>query len=828
MSKLPNERIASVLFWTTCAILPFLILCCLAIWGNIYPFGSESFLTEDLKYQYIDFFAWFRGVLLGENSVYYSPAQGLGFNTWGLYSYYTASPFNLLLLFFNQDNLTLAVFIISALKLSCISLAMSFYLRRRFELSYTWTLLLALSFTFSSWTVTQLRNPMWLDALILLPIGANCCWQIIREGKLIGLSLVVAANVICCWYMAYISILFFCFFVLFELSVYIFSGNHVNAHFIILRALRFSFAIIMGLALSSWTFIPTVLAMLGNTGADNILDTFLVSWQAIGDSFLPCKWQRDIVPQFYVGLAAEGAALLFLFNRKISLRLRFLGLLFLLFMMSSATIAQIQFIWCGFRIPNGFFSRTAFLTSFTIIWLAACCIKTGFKRKLVDSNERPRPVRTSSKLVLKPLAMIVLISLTVIELIVNGHLSWNQLYFGYSQESHDSYVSEALAQLSELQTYDNSKFYRFDKTYTRAGEAALNEGIAVGFNQLSSYSSSSNPQAITFLNLLGYSSAGEFSTRYSSPIITTDSLLGIKYVSSTEQPAGYLASGLSELSNNATIYQNPTALSLGFLSDYSSTSISLSDYDDPFERQNAIFEFLSNNPTPIFRKLDPKPVENTPFSWKVEIPENCIGYAYIVRDPSVGNSYQLSLNIDKHSYKEGWRFDNTLRSLNQPADTTVNVSVSISSWSEQIEGSGQPVPEGTECLFYALDLRVFYEVMNELSLNQLNLISFSDNHISGTITVPNEGNLVLSIPYDEGWTVKVDGVETAPNSLFDGGMMSVSLSPGTRYIELNYRSPGILAGGAISVASWLILLLYLLRKQFIARKTCQSLNRIHS
>ena len=48
------------------------------------------------------------------------------------------------------------------------------------------------------------------------------------------------------------------------------------------------------------------------------------------------------------------------------------------------------------------------------------------------------------------------------------------------------------------------------------------------YAQLSSYSSTSDSDAIAFLNALGYSSEGEFSTRYSAPILATDSLFGVK------------------------------------------------------------------------------------------------------------------------------------------------------------------------------------------------------------------------------------------------------------------------------------------------------------
>ena len=164
---------------------------------------------------------------------------------------------------------------------------MAYYLRRRFELNYLWSLLLALSFTFSSWTVTQLRNPMWLDALILLPLGATCCWRVIREGKFLGLALVVAADIICCWYMAYISILFFCLFVLFELGAYAFRGNRIDARFVGGRALRFTAGMLLGLALSAWTFVPTILAMLGGDGTADASELLATTWRELVRGVLP-------------------------------------------------------------------------------------------------------------------------------------------------------------------------------------------------------------------------------------------------------------------------------------------------------------------------------------------------------------------------------------------------------------------------------------------------------------------------------------------------------------------------------------------------------------
>ena len=47
----PVNRLGSIVFWFACLALPVLILVVLSMWGGVYPFGTESFLTEDLKYR---------------------------------------------------------------------------------------------------------------------------------------------------------------------------------------------------------------------------------------------------------------------------------------------------------------------------------------------------------------------------------------------------------------------------------------------------------------------------------------------------------------------------------------------------------------------------------------------------------------------------------------------------------------------------------------------------------------------------------------------------------------------------------------------------------
>ncbi len=65
---------------------------------------------------------------------------------------------------------------------------------------------------------------------------------------------------------------------------------------------------------------------------------------------------------------------------------------------------------------------------------------------------------------------------------------------------------------------------------------------------------------------------------------------------------------------------------------------------------------------------------------------------------------------------------------------------------------------------------------------------FNDNYLSGTIAVAKDKMMYLSIPFDIGWHLKVDGKET-DKILINGGMTGVLLSKGPHTVEMIYKLP---------------------------------------
>ena len=102
----------------TLTLLMLLIL----FWHYGYaPFGDNSMASHDAGIQYLDFYSYFKDILSGKNSITYTFTKTLGGNAIGIFSYYLASPFMLLSVFFKKSQLHTFFDVLVMLKLSLAS-----------------------------------------------------------------------------------------------------------------------------------------------------------------------------------------------------------------------------------------------------------------------------------------------------------------------------------------------------------------------------------------------------------------------------------------------------------------------------------------------------------------------------------------------------------------------------------------------------------------------------------------------------------------------------------------------------------------------------------
>ena len=85
--------------------------------------------------------------------------------------------------------------------------------------------------------------------------------------------------------------------------------------------------------------------------------------------------------------------------------------------------------------------------------------------------------------------------------------------------------------------------------------------------------------------------------------------------------------------------------------------------------------------------------------------------------------------------------------------------------------------------------------------------------IEGDINVEADGYFNISTPYDEGFTLYVDGQETA-HEITDTAFIGLPLSAGEHHIRLEYHAPGANAGRIVSAFAWIVFFTFV----FIDRK----------
>ena len=123
---------------------------------------------------------------------------------------------------------------------------------------------------------------------------------------------------------------------------------------------------------------------------------------------------------------------------------------------------------------------------------------------------------------------------------------------------------------------------------------------------------------------------------------------------------------------------------------------------------------------------------------------------------------------------------------------------------------------------YVLNEEVLAQAVEILSQEHLENVAVDSTHISGTLSLEEAGRLILSVPYEEGWTVQIDG-ENAEPERFGDALMAFDLEAGEHTIQMHYVPEGRNIGILVSAGSVLILLgCVLCQRRGDKRKECDE------
>lgn len=824
-------------------LVPVCIMLVLFVMRGIFPFGDRSFLFSDMYHQYMPFFSEFMSKIKAGEGLSYSYHVGIGSNFLALYVYYLASPFHWLAFLFPKQYLMEFMSYLVVIKIGLCGLTACIYLRRRFATKEFAVLFFSCFYALSGFTAAYNWNIMWLDCVILLPLILLGLERLVKEGKCglycITLALSIFTNF-------YISIMI-CIFLVFYFLVLFLTGLHVRR----LKALgNFALFSLLAGGMAAVLLVPEVCAILetdfGDMNFPDTLESYFSVLDMLARHCLGVTTERGLEhwPNIYCGGAVFMLLPIYALNQKIPMRRRFGYLALAGFMLVGFSTNMLDFIWHGMNYPDSLPARQSFIYILLILvmsyeafreigqiekkqilycYLGAvvfllCC------EKFIESEDFTIGIELLTLGFVTAYAVLLYLYRTrksarwreglafaafVVVVAETGINTYNtsigttsrSQYLG-QQEDYKALVEQA-AELEYLKSTEElgQPFYRIEK-FTRKTK---NDGTLTGYPTASVFSSTMNSHVMDLYKRWGMRHSKVY-YGFDGATAFTSALLNVNYMFGEDNSYDSSLYRLADSSGDIYLYENRQTLPFGY--------VAPSGYDLP-EGYSMEGIKLQN------RMVNELGVEDALFNQAgcdqdgddVHLTVSQSGHYYMQLTASGTGKIEATGNFGTRNY-------NDLK----------NGSVLYLGYLKQGErvrltnGDSEDESPKLALKAWVLDEEVLGQALEKLSQESLTHISYDSTHLSGEIRLQEEGRLILSIPYEDGWSVLVDGEKVKPE-LFGGVLMAFNLPAGRHEISMSYIPEGKYPGIAVSVVSVgiFVLLICLRRRKALVNSGKQSM-----
>lgn len=816
-----------------CFLMPILLLSALFIVKGVYPFGAKSNLMWDMEIQYTDFFSFYKNVLSGNADISYSFSKSLGGSAIALWGYYLSSPLNLLIVFFKHSDFQLFIFTVTALKLGLCGLTFGIFLKSKYSaLSELYTLFFSVAYAFTQYGVGQMSNIMWLDGMYMLPLILIAADKYVAYKKVLPLYITVALSVIFNWYTAYMNCIFV---MIYFCCSYALSVDKIKFKPALKAIAGFAAAEISGVLASCFIFFPV---LVGQSGGRTVFDKGIFKFETNGSllealrGFMLGTNVNGKNITLFCSLFALIAVSCYFLNKTVSKREKIISCIFLGIMVASMFFDPINHIWVGFKFEYSYSYRFLYtaLAAFLTVAAREMSLEPTLQKQsikvflissvavllVLDMISRFISLRlwieiavliiytliflfshTTSK-TRKNALTIALTLLFFLETAINAYwLTGN--YFEYDSAKYINYVKNEDALITQIKARDNG-FYRMEKTSNRDFSVLhdsfyCNESMAYDYFGIQHYSSSYDNMTAQALLNLGYC-RNVFPTFFHDPILGADSLLGVKYILSEKQYDGYTLRNDLKSYNGKSVYENSYALPLAFYADKNVLNVDAKG-KNPFEYLNAIYSGILGKDIAVYtqcRKIGRSDTSAGSVYTVSDINANRILYTRLKDN---GSETICNLSIDgaaEKPYQSGWLNHNVAVIGSMKTEHTVTVS-----------------QNDLDLEFYALDLNKLKEVSDKINKNSVSNLKVYKNEIS---FIANGNNIMLTVPFDECWSVTVNGKSVTADKGADAFMFIPLNGNGESRVVMKYHNKGINTGIALSALSvFLVFLLAVINKK---------------
>ena len=816
-------------------IVPILIMLISCIVNKTYPFGKEILPKYDGYYQYAGFTSYYKNVLLGNESLFYSFKGLLGYNFYATSIYYMFNPTNLLCIFSTSENILEYYTFIILLRIGLSGFTMCKYLKYKFKnqsnLRY---IIFSISYALMAYNVCYFFNYMYFDTVVLFPIVVLGLDKLIYERKnrlyIISLTLSIISN----FYIGYMVCIFSLLYFIYNIVIYKLDKNIIKDF--IISSLLSGFMCMIIIIPEASELLKGKALLYASSKTEYF--KFNMNFLNIFYKFLPGSTSNyDLeygMVNIYVSLFVIILVIKYFFNKKISKKERITTLIFILFFLFSISFNLLDFAWQLFQRPIWYPNRYIFTFSFFLITVAMKEItnityKTNIKENLIIiisfilltlysiislkiHNDNLKIIsyilgiililqytfflnNRNAKYLLVMLFFIEVTTNAIFTLKIMGKTTTMTQY-----KTNEEINEKAVKHIKEIENKDNN-FYRMELSTS----TVHNSPSLLNYNGINHFNSVKNAKTLNFLNKFNYQVIDDTSVEFNNynPYLT--SLLGIKYINGSKDEMYYE----NVYNENPYMYLNKDALSLGYMiynkefkesnSSYQNTENLINSILNTDIKRYKVIDSFNGKDTEI-KEIDNKKYVISKTSIKIEMEDKASNSMFLIPSRNISFVANYSIFINDKEIKDAVIKQSPIF-INKGDTYKIIIKSNLSK------------TELNSLKWYQIDYDKYIETINELKKNEFNITKYNkDNHIEGNIDVNNDKNvLLLTIPYDKGWNIYVDDNKVNYDICFDS-FICLDLDKGKHNIKMNYVPSGFIVGLIISSLAFIVTIIYIRKK----------------
>lgn len=618
------------------------------------------------------------------------------------------------------------------------------------------------------------------------------------------------------------------------------------------RGVKFAFASIIAALICAITLVP-VFMILKNSSATSgtfpqtfksyfdLLD-LITSHFALLETTIRSSGD-NVLPNIYTGILTFILLPLFLVNNKIKLKEKATYVVLIIFFVFCFNNNCAEYIWHAFHFPNDLPYRYSYMYSFIIAVMGYKTI-LNFKGIKVKDIAYTGLAIISFVIICQKFLTNKMTNSTIYATIIFVALWCGFLFLLKNKNAQKKTVSFVLVTFILCETIissivglplnqDNKNYKENYKTYTDAINYIDNKDSGFyrtelcylntrmdpayyGYNGISVFSSMAYESYSQLQSSLGMQGNKVNSYTYNTQTPVYNMMFNIKYLIQTDvslAPSSNLYKKIYTTSDKkSNVYESKYNLPIAYCVN-SKIDDWVTDEGNPFEIQSD-FVKLATGYSNVF-----KPVEynNTDFDAVSgdDVTEN--GTYWLEKSDSSSNygteTVSLSPTIDGNLYLYVKSSDlktitvnsEKVSDITQSMEDAYILDLGYHNKGDEVLVSldaSKMESESTSFDFYCYtaDDTAVKNMYNSLAGNSLNVESYSDTTIKGTVNAKENCCLYSSIPYDDGWSVYVDG-KKAETFEIGGTLLAIELTPGQHKIEYKYFPVGFLYGIIISAVT---------------------------